>query len=136
MSVQEWHEHLTRRFGVRLGFEEFCEAWNRALARETILEEKLFAELGGRYGLALLSNTDPIHVAHMEANFGFMRHFPAAARVYSCAVGARKPSPAIYAKGIAACGVPAREILYVDDVGEYIAAGRGCRGYSLWVRGS
>ena len=63
-------------------------------------------------------------MAHMEANFGFMRHFPAAARVYSCAVGARKPSPAIYAKGIAACGVPAREILYVDDVGEYIEAGR------------
>jgi len=124
MSVQEWHEHLTRRFGVRLGFEEFCELWNRALVPETILEEKLFAELGRRFRLALLSNTDPIHVAHMQTNFGFMRHFPAAARVYSCAAGVSKPSPAIYAKGIAACGVPAEEILYVDDVAEYVEAGR------------
>jgi len=124
ISVQDWHEHLTRRFGVRLGFEEFCELWNRALVPETILEEKLFAELGRRFRLALLSNTDPIHVAHMQTNFGFMRHFPAAARVYSCTVGVSKPSPAIYAKGIAACGVPAEEILYVDDVAEYVEAGR------------
>ena len=124
MTAQEWHEHLTGRFGVRLNLNEFCEMWNRALVRETIIEEGLFADMAKRFRMALLSNTDPIHVAYMEENFGFMRHFPAARRVYSCAVGVSKPSPAIYAKGIGACGVPAGEILYVDDVAEFVEAGR------------
>ena len=107
-----------------LGFKEFGAVWNRALLPRTILDEKLFAKLGTQVRLALLSNTDPIHVAHMERNYSFMRHFPAASRVYSCAVGASKPNPKIYAQGIAACGVSASEILYVDDVPEYVEAGK------------
>jgi len=121
---QEWHAHLTRRFGVELGFDEFCAVWNQALLPQTILDERLFADLGAQLRLALISNTDPIHVAHMEKNYSFMRHFPAASRIYSCAVGASKPSPEIFAQGIAACGVSAGEILYVDDVPEYVQAGQ------------
>ena len=124
MTAKEWHEHLTGRFRVRMSFDEFCEVWNRALVRKTILEDQLFADLAKRFRLALLSNTDPIHVSFMERSFGFMRHFPALRRVYSCAVGASKPSTAIFEKAIAACGVPAGEILYIDDVAQYVEAGR------------
>ena len=51
-------------------------------------------DLAAKCRLALLSNTDPIHVAHFEASYSFVRHFPV--RVYSCRVGSSKPSPAIY----------------------------------------
>ena len=124
VTPREWHAHLAKRFGVGLGFEEFCALWNQALLPRTTLDEKLFAELGRQVRLALLSNTDPIHVAHLERSYSFLRHFPAASRIYSCTVGARKPNPKIYAQGIAACGVPASEILYVDDVPEYVEAGK------------
>ncbi len=119
-SPPDWHEHLARRFRVKLAFGEFCDVWNSALDRETILDEDLFAKLAARYRLGLISNTDPIHMAHLEAHFRFVRHFPA--RVYSCVAGASKPDAAIYRRAIAEAGVAPQHILYVDDVQEYVAA--------------
>ena len=103
MTPHQWHEHLTGRLRVTIGYAEFCEAWNRALDPEPILEEALFEKLGKRYRLALLSNTDPLHSAHLESHFAFVKHFPV--RIYSCRVGASKPSPAIYAAALDALGV-------------------------------
>jgi FMN phosphatase YigB (HAD superfamily) len=60
MTPHQWHEHLTGRLRVTIGYAEFCEAWNRALDPEPILEEAFFEKLGKRYRLALLSNTDPL----------------------------------------------------------------------------
>jgi glucose-1-phosphatase len=122
MTPREWHEHLTGRLRVTIGFPEFREAWNRALDPEPILEEAMFADLAKRYRLALLSNTDPLHSGHLESHFAFMKHFPV--RIYSCGVGASKPSPAIYAAALDALHVPAAEALYVDDIAEYAEAAR------------
>ncbi len=121
IAPRDWHAHLARRFGLALSFEEFCAVWNSCLVRETILGEDLFAKLASRYRLGLLSNTDPIHVAHLETHFSFVRHFPA--RVYSCTAGACKPDLAIYRQAIRNVGVAAGQILYVDDQPEYVAAG-------------
>ena len=121
----DWHAHLSRRLGFGLTFEEFCMAWNSALDPVPILGEELFAELGARYRLVLLSNTDPLHVAHLEQTFRFPLHFPA--RVYSCAVGASKPDPAVYRRTVQEAGAPPAQILYIDDAAEYVEAGR-CAG--------
>jgi FMN phosphatase YigB (HAD superfamily) len=122
LTPRQWHRHVARHFGLPLSFREFCAAWNSALDGKPILSEDLFVELAARYRLVLLSNTDPIHVAHLEAHFDFLRHFPA--RVYSCAVGASKPDAAIYRRAILAAGVAPQEILYIDDVADYVEAGR------------
>ncbi len=117
-----WYKWLSAELGLSLDFEGFCNVWNSALDNEPILDEDLFARLATRYRLVLLSNTDPIHAVHLEARFGFPRHF--AARVYSFTVGASKPSPAIYRHAIAQAGVEPHSILYVDDSPEYVEAGR------------
>lgn len=122
MMPREWHAHITERLGVSLGFEEFCEAWIRALDPETILSEALFERLAARCRLALLSNTDPVHAAYLERHFTFVRHFPV--RTYSNVVGASKPSPTIYRAALKALGVAAPEALYIDDVAEYAEAAR------------
>ena len=122
MQPQEWHQHLTQQLNISLGFPEFCAAWNRALHPEPILEDRLFAKLAERCRLAVLSNTDPLHSAALEAEFAFLRHFPT--RIYSCRVGASKPAPAIYQAALDAVGVPAAEALYIDDVPEYVEAAR------------
>jgi glucose-1-phosphatase len=120
MTPREWHEHLTDRLRVTIGYAEFCEAWNRALDPELILDQALFEKLGKRYRLAVLSNTDPLHSAHLESHFAFLNHFPV--RVYSCRVGASKPSSAIYSAALDALGVLPAEALYIDDIGEYATA--------------
>ena len=122
IEPREWHQHLVRQLDIALDFQEFCTAWNDALDPETILEEGLFARLAARCRLAVLSNTDPLHSATLEARFSFLRHFPA--RIYSCRVGASKPAAAIYQAALDAVGVQAAEALYIDDVAEFVQAAR------------
>ena len=117
-----WHAHLSQALGFELSFEEFVAAWNRTLGEQTLLSDELFTELGRGRRLVLLSNTDPIHVAHIENRFRFPHLF--AARIYSCTAGKIKPDPALYAEAIEAAEAPPEEILYVDDVPEFVEAGQ------------
>jgi HAD superfamily hydrolase (TIGR01509 family) len=122
MPPAEWHKHLMRRLKLSLGYDEFRDAWNRVLDPDLILSESLFAQLAAHCRLALLSNTDPIHAQCLEERFTFGRHFPV--RIYSCNLGASKPSAAIYRKTLEALGVAAQEALYVDDIQEFVDAAR------------
>jgi FMN phosphatase YigB (HAD superfamily) len=107
IEPREWHEHLTRGLDIALGFDDFCAAWNRTLHPETILKDSLFANLAPQCKLAVLSNTDPLHSALLDAEFPFLRYFPA--RIYSCRVGASKPSPVIFQAALDALHVSAGE---------------------------
>ena len=76
ISPRDWHLHIAKRLGGSLSFEQFTEAWNRALDPEPIQDNSLFESLRKNFRIGLLSNTDPIHVAHLEATFDFFRFFP------------------------------------------------------------
>ena len=122
MSSVEWHRHLMGRLDLSLSFGEFRDAWNLVLDPEPILGEDLFVRLSDRCQLALLSNTDPIHVESLEQRFTFGRHFPV--RIYSCEIGASKPSPAIYRAALRSLQVDPHEALYIDDIQEFVGAAR------------
>jgi FMN phosphatase YigB (HAD superfamily) len=122
MSPQEWHKHLTGRFKIPLAFADFCETWNRVLDPETLLSDNFFSELSKLFRLGLVSNTDPLHVEAIEERFGFLRYF--SVKAYSCAVGASKPSSAIYAAALRALDVPAKQALYIDDIPAYVETAR------------
>ncbi|HUK31593.1 MAG TPA: HAD-IA family hydrolase [Candidatus Acidoferrum sp.] len=119
---RDWYIHLTRRFNLRITFDQFCRAWTSVLLPRQILPNSLFARLSRRCRLVLMSNTDPIHVKYSLAHFTFFRHFQA--RVFSCRVGASKPEPKIYRAAIHAAGFPHARILYIDDVLSYVRVGR------------
>jgi putative hydrolase of the HAD superfamily len=120
ISPQDWHLHLSKRLGGSLTFEQFKEVWNRALAPEPIQSELFLEKLSKRYRLALLSNTDPIHMSQEETRFPFFRFFPI--RIYSFRVGVSKPNPFIYREALRACKVRAEEAIYIDDVPAYAEA--------------
>jgi len=122
ISPRDWHLHLTKRLGASLTFEEFSEVWNRALDPKPIHSEAFLEKLSKNYRLALLSNTDPIHMSHEEARFPFFRFFPV--RIYSYQVGASKPDPIVYRQALQACKVRAEEAVYIDDVAAYAEAAR------------
>ncbi len=117
ISPRDWHLHLAKRLGSSLTLEEFSEVWNRALDPNPIHSESFLEKLSKNYRLALLSNTDPIHMSNEEARFPFFRFFPI--RIYSYRVGASKPDPVIYRKALQACQVRAEETVYIDDVAAY-----------------
>jgi HAD superfamily hydrolase (TIGR01509 family) len=122
MSPRDWHLHLTRRLGTALTFEQFTAVWNLALDPKPLQDDALLEKLSKTYRLALVSNTDPIHVAHMEANYDFFRFFPA--RIYSCTAGASKPSPLLYLEALRACKVQSNEAVYIDDILPYVEAAK------------
>ena len=118
MLPRDFHQHICKKFGLSLTFEEFVASWNRVLDPETLLPEALFERLSKTCRLALLSNTDPLHVAHFEATFAFVRHFPV--RVYSCRVGTSKPKPMIYHHALRELAALPEETLYIDDLRENV----------------
>lgn len=123
MTARDWHLHLAKKLGGGLTFEEFTDAWNRALDPVPILEQAMLEKLAANYRLALLSNTDPIHVAHIEKSYTFVKLFPV--RIYSCAVGASKPDPLIFREALRALKVQAAEAAFIDDVEAYARAATG-----------
>jgi putative hydrolase of the HAD superfamily len=124
ISARDWHLHLGRRLGTKLTFDQFTQAWNQVLNPEAIHDDALFETLKKTHRLALLSNTDPIHVAYMEGHFSFFRYFPKTVRIYSCSFAASKPSPLLYLEALKACNVQANEAVYIDDIEAYVEAAR------------
>ena len=120
LTPRDWHLHINQRFASQLTLEKFTQAWNLALDLQPIQDAALFERLGRKYRLALLSNTDPIHLAHMEPRYDFFRHFPV--RIYSCSIGASKPNPLIYQHALRGLRAKATETLYIDDIPAYVQA--------------
>jgi putative hydrolase of the HAD superfamily len=124
ISPHDWHLHLCQRLGLSLSFQQFTTAWNFALDPQPIQPLRLFEELAKRYRLVLLSNTDPIHVAYLEATYDFCQYFPKGQRIYSCSVGASKPDPLIYREAVRAAKVRAGEAVFIDDIAANVEAAR------------
>jgi putative hydrolase of the HAD superfamily len=130
MSARDWHQNLCNRLGVTLSFGEFTQVWNSALDPNPIHPDSFFQHLSKSYRLGLLSNTDPIHVSHLETTYSFFNFFPQSVRTYSCSVGASKPSPLIFREALRACKVKADEAVYIDDIAGFAeaASALGCTG--------
>jgi glucose-1-phosphatase len=124
MSPQDWHQNLVKRLGTPLSFEKFREVWNSTLDLEPILPTEVFEELSKKYCLALLSNTDKMHVAHMESKFEFFKYFPAERRIYSCGVACSKPEPLIFQHALKACKAKAEEAVFIDDLAANVEAAK------------
>src|SRR5258708_12710976 len=114
ISPYDWHLHVNKGLGCSLNFVQFAEAWTLAMCPEPLLDSALFAKLSKRYRLGLLSNTDPIHVAHMEPRYDFFKFFPV--RTYSCVVAASKPSPLIFREGLRASRVQAQDAVFFHAI--------------------
>ena len=122
ISPRDWYLHLAKRLGVSMTFEQFSEVWNRALDPNPIQSDAFLEKLSKKYRMALLSNTDPIHMSNEEARFPFFRFFPV--RIYSFKVGASKPSPIIYREALKGLKVRAEEAVFIDDIAAYVEAAR------------
>lgn len=120
INPHDWHRHICEKFQLPLDFDQFCAIWNSVLDPEPILPDKLFERLAAKCRLALLSNTDPIHVAHFEATFPFVRHFQT--RVYSCRVGSSKPAPVIFHHALREVDALPEEAMFIDDLHENVMA--------------
>ncbi len=121
LTDKEIYRRVKNKFGLKISYDQFCWAFNNIFipVRENL---RLFRELGRRYPTALLSNTNPIHWAHV------LKRFPALRRAKwpfsSHHLGLMKPDPRIYRLFSRKTGVPLDRMIYVDDRPENVEAGR------------
>jgi len=102
--------------------EAFLPWWNSIFEPRWLVPPALLRRLLQEYRVGLLSNTNALHFAFLEQTFPLLREF--AFRIVSHEVGAAKPSARIYAAAEAAAQCPPGDILYFDDIPEYVAAAR------------
>ncbi len=119
LGARDWHALLARDLGLGLGFGEWMELWGDTFDPNAPMQE-LIGELGGQVRVWGLSNTNADHLAILRRGFRIMEAFEGVTA--SCEVGARKPEEAIYRAALGALGLSPGEVLYLDDVPEFVAA--------------
>lgn len=109
--------------------EEIISAFNALLLDFPSERIRLVQELGKKYRVFLLSNTNAIHAEYYNAKlkraFGIenLDHLMEKA-FYSHDLGCRKPDREIYLKALSSAGLVAEECLFIDDKPENVEAAR------------
>ena len=119
ISAEEFYRAASNKFHLSLDYDEFVARWNRSF-RPNPEVVALVEGLSGRYRLFLLSNTNPLHYAHVVKLLPVLQKMEE--RILSYEVGYMKPSPLIYQAVLQRAAVPPQEVLYIDDVQEYVSA--------------
>jgi len=122
LSPQQFAARFCAAIGLRLPYSEFAEIWCDIFTEKREVTG-LLDEIGKHADLLLLSNTDPLHLAHVRSHYGFLSKFRKL--VLSYEVGHAKPARQIFERaiGLVAPGTP---MIYFDDVAEFVAAARAC----------
>lgn len=101
--------------------EEFCNIYSKIF----VVNEELvsiLAELGKRYKMVILSNTNKIHRDYGWGKLPFLDHFEKL--ILSYEVRAAKPEPEIYKAVEAYTQLPSEEHLFIDDIFDYAEAAK------------
>lgn len=113
MSDAEFHREVCARIGKEIAFDDFVSAWNSIFDPVPLVSESLLERISARAALWVISNTNPLHFAHLRRYFpilGFFRGY-----VLSHEVGALKPDRKIFVAALERSGFAAHESLFVDD---------------------
>ncbi len=121
--------------------EEVDKAWAAVIINSDNERIDLIKELGKKYRLFILSNTDEIHIAHakniIRKNFGVEMESLFEKCYYSHELAMEKPGLEIYNSVIADAGLVPEETLFIDDKNDNIEAANhlGIKGYHLDPQG-
>lgn len=123
-SPHQFYEWVIEQISTAdtLSFAKFTKIWSDILG-ENLDIDGILERIRPRIKKLLLSNTDPMHWQRLAELPVIKTHFPdPAQQILSFRLGLRKPDPDIFRRAIQVCGVLPQEIVYVDDVPEYVAA--------------
>ena len=108
-----FYRRMCADFGFAGSYSEFAEIWSDIFT----VDEGMFglaAVLKGRLPRYILSNTNPIHMDFVFERFPAVKDFDG--HVLSHEVGCLKPDPLIYKLARERLGVPAEQVVFIDDI--------------------
>lgn len=121
LSPRAFHAAIAKATGLEIGFDDFARLWCDLFAPMPGMEA-LLGEVADRATVGLLSDTDPLHWAHIAGAYPWIGAI--ARPTLSYEVGALKPDPVIYRAAARAVGRPPARCLFVDDLPGNVAGAR------------
>ena len=122
LSPQEFAARLCASIGASVPYAEFADIWCDIFAEQREVTG-LLDQIAAKADLALLSNTDPLHLDYIRNRYGFLNKF--GRMLLSYEVGYAKPARQIFERAIGLAS-PGARMIYFDDVAEYVSAARAC----------
>lgn len=123
ITPREFYQEVVAKINApKLLYSDFFKIWGNIFSPNPDIDKPL-ARLKPNISTLVLSNTDWIRWRFLE-NLPVIRTFfsQSVQLVLSFKVHAKKPDPKIYQRGIRQSGIKPEEIIYIDDVPEYVAA--------------
>jgi FMN phosphatase YigB (HAD superfamily) len=120
ISPHDFRKHIKQWLPGHVTDKDIDKAWNALLIGFPEAKINLLKNLGKKYRLFLLSNTNEIHLpevlnmmAHLDNNKGINHLFEMC--YYSCRMGMRKPDKEIFDKVRLENSLKATATLFIDD---------------------
>ena len=122
MSSVEFFAKLRERYKLELEFEEFQDIWNLIFRDDPEVNEVILHLKSKGFPIFLLSNTNELHFSYIMERYPIVHSLDE--WILSYEVGAKKPKQKIYDAVFAKTDAARGEVLYIDDVPEYVEAAR------------
>lgn len=128
-TPEVFREQLRQEYDLEATDEELDAAWNAMLLDIPKERIDLLLELGKKYRLFLLSNTNAIHLIRFNQIVEHSFTIPSLDALfeqayYSHLVGLRKPDAIIFEQILAQHGLTKEETLFIDDSIQHIESAR------------
>ena len=117
LTPGEFHERVCAWMKLKIAYPDFARNWC-AIFSPIAGMEALFGEVAGRIRVGLLSDTDPLHWAHIRKHHPFVQRIPDPALSFE--IGALKPAPEAYLAAAAKVALPEARCLFIDDRAENV----------------
>lgn len=119
ISDEDYFQSLRSSLGITISDTQFLEGWNSIFAGEMPDIRQLLPRAAKQLPLYAFSNTNQPHVAYFSKQYAdLLGHFREL--FLSSSIGLRKPDAEAFDHVVKAMGVPARRIVFFDDLAENI----------------
>lgn len=121
LDSHQYLQQLHQRYGIldQINLDHLIELWQKPFA-ENLAVTRLLPVLKKQAGLAIISNTNELHIQAVRRKFQLLDIFDTL--VFSFKVGVLKPDERIFRKALQLVQAQPAECLFIDDLPENVAA--------------
>ena len=120
MSSVDFFAKLREKYKLELEFDEFKDIWNIIFQEDSEVNDAILYLKNKGYPVFLLSNTNELHFSYIMERYPIVHSLDE--WILSYEVGAKKPKQKIYDSIFEKTDTTRGEVLYIDDVPEYVEA--------------
>lgn len=122
MSSVDFFAKLREKYKLELEFDEFQDIWNIIFQEDPEVNNTIMYLKNKGYPVFLLSNTNELHFSYIMERYPIVHSLDE--WILSYEVGAKKPKQKIYDAIFEKTDTVRNEVLYIDDVPEYVDAAK------------